>query len=167
MVLVAMQLVVRVPGVALVLSRVAVDVLALVPVAHLELIRGSYAVPASVGRSGEDAETNKVSGSHFTGSEVGVGGTGKKRVQVQACFPPWIVTVACAEPHSSAAGARALSKLTPRAPVSILLHDVGGQPDAVTFEAVLHWAEWTRQVEVVVFFFLTCFIWTLREKTES
>lgn len=74
-----MQLVVRVPGVALVLSRVAVDVLALVPVAHLELIRGSHAVPASVGRSGEDAETNKVSGSHFTGSEVGVGGTGKKR----------------------------------------------------------------------------------------
>lgn len=57
MVLVAMQLVVRVPGVALVLSRVAVDVLALVPVAHLELIRGSHARPASVGRSGEDTET--------------------------------------------------------------------------------------------------------------
>lgn len=52
-----MQLVVRVPGAALVLSRVAVDVLALVPVAHLELIRGSHAGPAAVGRSGEDAET--------------------------------------------------------------------------------------------------------------
>lgn len=71
MVLVAMQLVVRVPGVALVLSRVAVDVFALVPVAHLELIRGSHAGPASVDRSGEDAETNN--GSHFTGSEVGEG----------------------------------------------------------------------------------------------
>lgn len=73
-VLVAMQLVVRVPGVALVLSRVAVDVLALVPVAHLELVRGSHAGPASVGRSGEDAERGrekKASVSHFTGSEVG------------------------------------------------------------------------------------------------
>lgn len=77
-VLVAMQLVVRVPGVALVLSRVAVDVLALVPVAHLELVRGSHAGPASVGRSGEDAERGrekKASVSHFTGSEVGLGGT--------------------------------------------------------------------------------------------
>lgn len=53
-VLVAMQLVVRVPGVALVLSRVAVDVLALVPVAHLELVRGSHAGPALVGRSGQE-----------------------------------------------------------------------------------------------------------------
>lgn len=76
-VLVAMQLVVRVPGAALVLSRVAVDVLALVPVAHLELIRGSHAGPAAVGRSGEDAETNKVSVSHFTGSGVGMGGMTK------------------------------------------------------------------------------------------
>lgn len=58
-VLVAMQLVVRVPGVALVLSRVAVDVLALVPAAHLELVRGSHAGPASVGRSGEDAERGR------------------------------------------------------------------------------------------------------------
>lgn len=73
-------------------------------------------------------------------------------VQFHTRFQPWIVTVACAKPHSSAAGARALSKLTPRAPVSILLHDVGGQPDAVTFEAVLHWAERTRQVEIVFFF---------------
>lgn len=72
-----MKLVVRVRGVALVLSRVAVDVLALVPVAHLELIRGSHAVPAAVGRAGEDAGTNKVRVSHFTGSEVGVGGTMK------------------------------------------------------------------------------------------
>lgn len=64
-VLVAMQLVVRVPGVALVLSRVAVDVLALVPVAHLELIRGSHAGPASVGRSGEERRDREGAGVSF------------------------------------------------------------------------------------------------------
>lgn len=73
-------------------------------------------------------------------------------VRFRTRFQPWIVTVACAKLHSSAAGARALAKLTPRAPVSILLHDVGGQPDAVTFEAVLQRAEWTRQGRYFFFF---------------
>lgn len=84
--LVAMQLVVRVPGVALVLSRVAVDVFALVPVAHLELISGSHAGPASVGRSGEDAGTNRVSVSRFKGGEVGVGGAMKTLASISS-FP--------------------------------------------------------------------------------
>lgn len=55
-VLVAMQLIVRVPGMALVLSRVAVDVLALLPVAHLELISRSHTGAASVGWSEKVAE---------------------------------------------------------------------------------------------------------------
>lgn len=55
-VLVAMQLVVRVPGMALVLSRVAVDILALFPVAHLELISRSHTGAASVGWSEKVAE---------------------------------------------------------------------------------------------------------------
>lgn len=55
-VLVAMQLIVRVPGMALVLSRVAVDILALFPVAHLELISRSHTGAASVGWSEKVAE---------------------------------------------------------------------------------------------------------------
>lgn len=52
-------------------------------------------------------------------------------------FIPRIVTVACAELHPSSTGAGALAELTPRTPVSILLYDVRGQPNAVTFEAML------------------------------
>lgn len=51
--LVAVEFKARVPGVALLLSRVAVDVLALVRVAHLELISGPHAGAASVGWSEE------------------------------------------------------------------------------------------------------------------
>ena len=54
---------------------------------------------------------------------------------------PWIVTVTSAKLYSSTTGAGALAKLSPRTPVSILLYDVGGQPDAVTFKAVLQGAK--------------------------
>lgn len=97
---VAMEIKARVPGVALFFSRVAVDVLALLAVAHLELVRGAHTGAPSVGWSG-------------------------------------IVTVACAELYSSSAGPRALAKLAPRTPVSVLFDDVRGQPDAVAFKTVL------------------------------
>lgn len=51
MVLVAMQLKVRVPGMALLLSHVTVDILTLFSVAHLELISRSHTGMASVGWS--------------------------------------------------------------------------------------------------------------------
>lgn len=52
-------------------------------------------------------------------------------------FLPWIITAACAKLYSSTTGARTLAKLAPCTPVSILPHEVGGQPDAVTSIAML------------------------------
>lgn len=49
--LVAMQLKIGLPSAALLLSRVVVDVLALVGVAHLELMVGSHTGASSVGWS--------------------------------------------------------------------------------------------------------------------
>lgn len=60
-------------------------------------------------------------------------------------FIPRIVTVACAKLYSSTTGAGALAKLTPCTPVSILLYDIWGQPDAVTFKAMLKQAKNTRR----------------------
>lgn len=51
MVLVAMQLKIGLPSAALLLPRVVVDVLALVGVAHLELIGGSHTGAPAVGWS--------------------------------------------------------------------------------------------------------------------
>lgn len=85
---------------ALLLSWVAVDVLTLLGVAHLELLHGAHTGAPSVGWSR-------------------------------------IVTVSCAKLYSSTTGTGALTKLTPRTPVSILLDDVRGQPDAVTFKTML------------------------------
>lgn len=51
MVLVAVEFKARVPSVALLLSRVAVDILALDGVAHLELVSCPHAGAASVGWS--------------------------------------------------------------------------------------------------------------------
>lgn len=127
-VLVAMQLKVGLPSAALLLPRVVVDVLALVGVAHLELIGGSHTGAPSVGWS----------------EKVGAQRTRQPFVQLFAPVSftfslslPWIVTVAGAKLHPSTAGARALAELAPRAPGSILFYDVRGQPDAVTFKAVL------------------------------
>lgn len=64
---------------------------------------------------------------------------------------PWIVTFAGAKLHPTPAGAGALAKLAPRTPVSILFFDVSGQPDAVTFNAVLD----KNTVQVV------CAVWTI------
>lgn len=64
---------------------------------------------------------------------------------------PWTVTFTGAKLHPAPAGARALAELAPRAPVPILFFDVSGQPDAVTFKAVLDKS--TVQV--------TCAVWTI------
>lgn len=56
-------------------------------------------------------------------------------------FLRWIVTAACAKLYSSTTGARTLAKLAPCTPVSILPHEVGGQPDAVTSIAMLQQAK--------------------------
>lgn len=147
-VLVAMQLQIGLPGAALLLPRVVVDVLALIGVAHLELIGGSHAGAPPVGWS----------------EKVGAQRTHQSFVQSVApvSFPfllslPWIVTVAGAKLHPSTAGARALAELAPRAPVAILFYDVRGQPDAVTFEAVLD--KNTVQVE--------CAVWPIVPSTVS
>lgn len=65
----------------------------------------------------------------------------------------WIVTVTCAKLYSSATGAWALAKLTPWTPVSILLYDVRGQPNAVTFKAMLQQTDNTRHNCYMVFVF--------------
>lgn len=51
MVLVAVDIIARVPSVALLLSRVTIDILTLVGIAHLELISRPHAGTASVGWS--------------------------------------------------------------------------------------------------------------------
>lgn len=126
--LVAMQLKIGLPGAALLLPRVIVNVLALVGVAHLELIGGSHAGSPSVGWS----------------EKVGAQRTCQPFLQLFAPVSftfvqplPWIVTVAGAKLHPSTAGAGALAELAPRAPVSVLFYDVRGQPDAVAFKTVL------------------------------
>lgn len=138
-VLVAMQLKIGLPSAALLLPWVVVDVLALVAVAHLELIGGSHTGTPSVGWS----------------EKVGAQRTRQPFVQlftpVSFTFLlslPRIVTVAGAKLHPSTAGARALAELAPCAPVSILFYDVRGQPDAVTFKAVLD--KKTAQVDCAV-----------------
>lgn len=64
---------------------------------------------------------------------------------------PWTVTFTGAKLHPAPAGARALAELAPRAPVPILFFDVSGQPDAVTFKAVLD----KNTVQ------LACAVWTI------